>query len=131
MKSDKRNRALYFIFIVITMLLGLGSRRFSYILPNFTSSFSGDILWALMMFWIFGFIFNSFRTRNIALLTLAFSFTIEISQLYHSPWIDNIRNTNLGGLVLGYGFLWSDLVCYSIGVLMGVFIEKLLIHSKV
>lgn len=131
MKSDKRNRALYFIFIVITMLLGLGSRRFSYILPNFISSFSGDILWALMMFWIFGFIFNSFRTRNIALLTLAFSFTIEISQLYHSPWIDNIRSTNLGGLVLGYGFLWSDLVCYSIGVLMGVFIEKLLIHSKV
>ncbi|WP_055670012.1 DUF2809 domain-containing protein [Desnuesiella massiliensis] len=113
------------------MLLGLGSRRFSYILPNFISSFSGDILWALMMFWIFGFIFNSFRTRNVALLALTFSFTIEISQLYHSPWIDNIRRTTLGGLVLGYGFLWSDLVCYSIGVLMGVFIEKLLIHSKV
>ncbi len=131
MKSDKRNRTLYFIFIVITMLLGLGSRRFSYILPNFISSFSGDILWALMMFWIFGFIFNSFRTRNVALLALTFSFTIEISQLYHSPWIDNIRRTTLGGLVLGYGFLWSDLVCYSIGVLMGVFIEKLLIHSKV
>lgn len=130
MKSDKRNRTLYFIFIVITMLLGLGSRRFSYILPNFISSFSGDILWALMMFWIFGFIFNSFRTQNIALLAVAFSFTIEISQLYHSPWIDNIRRTTLGGLVLGYGFLWSDLVCYSVGVLMGVFIEKILIHSK-
>lgn len=131
MKNSKRNRFLYFIFIVITMLLGLGSRRFSYILPRFISSFSGDTLWALMIFWIFGFIFNGFRTRNIALLALTFSFAIEISQLYHSSWIDNIRKTTLGGLVLGYGFLWSDLVCYSIGVLMGVFIEKLLIHSKV
>ncbi|MEN8216136.1 MAG: DUF2809 domain-containing protein, partial [Pseudomonadota bacterium] len=26
----------------------------------------------------------------------------------------------LGALVLGHGFLWSDLVCYSVGVAMGV-----------
>lgn len=101
MKNSKRNRFLYFIFIVITMLLGLGSRRFSYLLPSFISSFSGDTLWALMIFWIFGFIFNGFRTGNVALLALTFSFTIEISQLYHSPWIDSIRRTTLGGLVLG------------------------------
>lgn len=131
MKNTKRNRFLYFIFIVITMLLGLGSRRFSYILPRVISNFSGDILWALMIFWIFGFIFNKFRTQNIALSALVFSFTIEISQLYHRPWLDSIRSTTLGGLVLGYGFLWSDLICYSIGVFMGVSIEKLLIHSKV
>ena len=46
-----------------------------------------------------------------------------MSQLYHAPWIDSIRHTTLGGLILGYGFLWSDLACYAVGVGLGVVIE--------
>ena len=34
---------------------------------------------------------------------------VEESQLYHASWIDSIRGTTLGALVLGHGFLWSDL----------------------
>ena len=41
------------------------------------------------------------------------------------PWIDSIRHTTLGGLVLGFGFLWSDLACYAAGVGLGVTIEML------
>src|ERR1017187_341105 len=44
-------------------------------------------------------------TRTIAILAMSFSVAVEISQLYHAPWIDSIRHTNLGGLVLGFGFL--------------------------
>ena len=44
-----------------------------------------------------------------------FFYGIELSQLYHALWIDAIRNTTLGGLIIGFGFLWSDLVCYTIG----------------
>ena len=51
-------------------------------------------------------------------LALVFSYLIEISQLYHAPWIDAIRSTALGGLVLGFGFLWSDILCYTVGVLL-------------
>ena len=54
---------------------------------------------------------------------MAFSVAIEISQLYHAPWIDSIRRTTLGGLILGFGFLWSDLACYAVGVGLGVIIE--------
>jgi hypothetical protein len=50
----------------------------------------------------------------------ALAFLVEISQLYHAPWIDAIRQTTLGGLVLGFGFLRTDLVCYSVGVMIGV-----------
>jgi hypothetical protein len=41
---------------------------------------------------------------------------IEVSQLYHAPWIDSVRHTTLGGLALGYDFDWRDLVCYAIGI---------------
>ena len=57
------------------------------------------------------------------MLALVFSLMIEVSQLYHAPWIDASANA-LGGLVLGFGFVWSDLVCYLVGVGFGVFIER-------
>ena len=55
-----------------------------------------------------------------AAISLALAFLVEISQLYHAPWIDSIRQTTLGGLVLGFGFLWTDFVCYSVGIATGV-----------
>ena len=49
---------------------------------------------------------------------------IEISQLYQAEWINNIRHTTLGGLILGQGFLWSDMVAYTVGVIIGALFEK-------
>jgi hypothetical protein len=59
----------------------------------------------------------------VALAAVAFCFAIELSQLYHAPRIDSIRQTTLGGLVLGFGFLWTDLVCYSVGIAIGSVVE--------
>ena len=59
------------------------------------------------------------------MVAMAFAVAIELSQLYHAPWIDSIRRTTLGGLILGFGFLWSDLACYALGVGLGVLVETL------
>lgn len=56
-------------------------------------------------------------------ISLVLAFAVEVSQLYHAPWIDGIRSTTLGGLVLGFGFLWSDLVCYLVGIAAGSLAE--------
>ena len=120
----QRNRFTYIALTITIMILGLSTRHFRTYLPNWINLYLGDILWALMIFFLFGVIFKTIETKWVAGLTLLFSFSIEISQLYHSPWIDILRSTTLGGLVLGYGFLWSDLVSYSIGICIGVFIER-------
>lgn len=120
----KRNRGIYFILILVAMVLGISSRKFGAYLPEFLSTYAGDTLWALMVFWGFGFLFARTPTVKIMLAALAFSYVIEFSQLYQADWINNLRHTMLGGLVLGFGFLWSDLVCYTVGVLAGVGIEK-------
>lgn len=108
------------------MILGLSSRRFSSYFPNWINLYLGDALWALMIFFIFGFLFRTRETRELTVGALLFSFSIEISQLYHSQWIDSLRKTKVGGLVLGYGFLWSDLVSYTVGIGFGVLIERLM-----
>jgi glycopeptide antibiotics resistance protein len=108
------------------MILGLSTRRFPIYFPNWINLYLGDALWALMIFFLFGLLFRTRETRWVTVGALLFSFSIEISQLYHSQWIDSLRKTRIGGLVLGYGFLWSDLLSYTVGIGVGVLIERLM-----
>ncbi|GAB6430749.1 DUF2809 domain-containing protein [Bacillus luti] len=121
--KNKRNRMLYAIFTIIVIVLGLSSRKFAFALPDLLNDYLGDALWALMIFTGFGFLFPKIETKKLAFISLLFCYGIEMSQLYHAQWIDSIRATTLGGLVLGYGFLWSDLVAYTIGVGIGILLE--------
>ena len=56
-------------------------------------------------------------------MSVGICYLIELSKLIQQPGILEIRNTRLGGLVLGFGFLWSDIVSYLIGGLIGFDIE--------
>ena len=116
-----KSRITYFIAICIVVALGFASRQFS-IIPFFT----GDVLWALMIFLIFRFLFINITAKSLVLLSLSFCFLIEISQLYQAEWINNIRHTTLGGLILGQGFLWSDIIAYTAGVIIGALFENVL-----
>ena len=70
------------------------------------------------------------RLSRRAATALAIAYLVEISQLYHAPWIDALRLTALGGLMLGFGFLWSDLACYTVGVAAGVLLERVAFRSR-
>lgn len=121
-----RNRYIYSLLLVITIVTGLASRHLPGILPHWVQLYLGDTLWAIMVFLLFGFVFSKKSTLWVAIAALAFSFGIEISQLYHASWIDTLRAYPLGGLILGFGFLWSDLICYTIGVGIGYILEKVI-----
>ncbi|ABS40708.1 DUF2809 domain-containing protein [Clostridium botulinum] len=128
--NHKRNRLVYGFATFIVMFLGLCSRKLKYFIPDFLNVYLGDTLWALMIFMLFAFIFKGTKTKMVALMALAFCYLIEISQLYHSNWIDNIRKTTLGGLVLGYVFSWKDLLAYAIGIGIGIIVEGVFYYSN-
>jgi Protein of unknown function (DUF2809) len=113
------------VLIVLVCGLGIGSRRYARVLPGFVAAYAGDVLWALAAFLGIGLLLPRASTRTVAGLAMGFSLLIELSQLYHAPWIDSIRSTAAGGLILGFGFLWSDLVCYAVGVALGAAAETL------
>jgi hypothetical protein len=123
MKQQRRNPIFQLLPIVLVSVLGTGSRRSGSILPEFIAAYAGDTLWALTAFLAIGVILPRASTRTVALLAFSLSVAVELSQLYHAPWIDSIRSTTVGGLLLGFGFLWSDLACYAVGVGLGVLME--------
>ena len=115
-----RTRIIFFLCAVAVTFVGLASRRYQTVLPEFIGEYAGDSLWALMLFLLVSTLLAGRTLISRATISLALAFLVEISQLYHAPWIDSIRDTTLGGLVLGFGFLWIDLVCYTAGIIIGV-----------
>ena len=120
-----RDRRVYSLAFVTTIILGLASRRFGHSLPHFIAEYAGDALWATMVFFGLAFAFPKKSTLWLAVTALSISFAVEFSQMYHAPWIDSIRHTTLGALVLGQGFLWSDLLCYTAGVAFAVAVDQI------
>jgi hypothetical protein len=116
-------RLTYMAAAVFVMLAGLGSRMLRAYLPSFVAEYAGDALWALMLFLLISMLLPGRQVFARAAISIALAFLVEISQLYHAPWIDSIRQTTLAGLVLGFGFLWTDLLCYSVGIATGSLTE--------
>jgi hypothetical protein len=119
----KRSRVTYLMILIAVILLGLSSRRYAGLLPMFLADYAGDTLWALAAFIGIGMLFPKWTPLRVCVTALLFAFSIEVSQLYHSVWIDQIRHTRIGGLILGYGFLWSDLLCYVVGISIGCVLD--------
>ncbi len=118
-----RSRGSYLGLVVGTALLGLASRQFRSEMPWFVAEYAGDTLWAAMVYLIAAMIWRNASAGRLAGGAFGFSLAVELSQLYQAQWINALRATRLGGLVLGFGFLWSDLVCYAAGVALAVGVD--------
>lgn len=121
-----RRRAIYAALALLILPLGLAVRINAERLPTLFGSYAPDTLWALLVFVAAALLFPRLATWWLALLTLVFAFLVECSQLYQAPWINNLRAVRIGGLLLGHGFLWSDLVCYTVGVAIGAVLDSLI-----
>jgi hypothetical protein len=124
-----RNKSLYLIATIGVIVLGMGSRYIHGLFSLALGKYPGDALWALMIFLGLGYLMPGNSTIKNLAIAIVISFAVEISQLYQAPWINAIRNTTLGHLVLGSGFGWVDFLAYLVGVLIGSVAE--LVYSTV
>ncbi|ANF96627.1 DUF2809 domain-containing protein [Paenibacillus bovis] len=114
--SRQGTRLLYLVAIILTMLLGLASRRYVSLLPHWLAVHAGDALWAAMIYWGIRLLSWPRSCWVAGIGAGVFSYLIEFSQLYQADWINHIRHTTLGALILGKGFLVADLLRYTAGI---------------
>lgn len=106
-----RTRSRYLLALAAIIALGLLSRRVAW-LPNSV----GDMFWAMMVFCFVRLLFVRWRTLLVVATALSISFAVEFSQLIRWSWLCRFRNTFVGHMLLGQGFMWQDLVAYIVGV---------------
>ena len=121
---------MYVVAIVTSVFLGLSSRTFSGLIPHFIAKHAGDVLWASMVYFGFRFFLVKRSLTWAVGISVIFSFAIEISQLYKAEWIVEIRNTVIGSLILGRGYVTVDLFRYVIGITIAFWIDKLWLQRE-
>lgn len=108
------------------MGLGLATRRVPEVFPSVVAEYGGDTLWAAMVFWLLALWRARASTAHLAAAAMGVCTAVELSQLYQATWAISLRAKPGVGLILGQGFLWSDLVCYAVGVAAAAVLDALL-----
>ena len=127
--TASRNRPWLLAGFVAVIALGLASRKYPFLFPAMLGKYPGDALWALMVFLGCSFLKPCASTRHLAVAALAIACLVEFLQLYQVPWLNAIRSTTMGHLVLGSTFSWLDMAAYAVGVLMGALIDAWAVSS--
>jgi hypothetical protein len=122
--SARLRRARYAALALLTTLLGLASRWFHGPLPAWVGLYAGDVLWALLVYWLMGLLAPRAPARRRVGWAGALALAVEFSQLWRAPWLLAWRAHPLGALLLGRGFRWADVLCYVLGVLLGWGLEQ-------
>jgi len=123
----KQTRLSYFLIFTAVIALGLLSRG-SYV-PAIIYPYIGDVLYAVMMYFLLAFLYPQKSAQFLFLVSLSICFGIEFSQLYQADWIVDLRKQKLVALILGSGFLWSDVLAYIVGASASLIILRKFFNS--
>lgn len=113
MKAHTKKRLQYTSAVIALIVLGLLSRRI-----NGIPDACGDALWAMMVFCCWRIVLVLRPLKTVAIVALITSYLIEFSQILSFDWLVSLRSTFIGHMVLGQGFLWTDLLAYTIGIII-------------
>lgn len=127
--AGMKRAAIYIAAVFVCILIGLSS-RYTSIYPKILQVHLGDAVWASMIYFGCKLILTNDKKLPAILYPLLFCCFIEFSQTYQANWIVNIRSTLIGGLILGKGFLWIDLVRYTIGIVIAFCADNFLLKRK-
>lgn len=123
MDSEARARRAFIALALGTIVVGLDVHWYGSVLPAAIGDKLGDSLWAMMIVWLIGALFPRKPAVARAAFALVICWLVEFSQAYHQQFLDSVRNTAIGQLVLGSGFDVRDLGAYALGVAAALGLE--------
>lgn len=111
-----QRRVAFALLAFATICVGLAIRFRATFLPIAVRDIMGDALWAFLVASLVSAVVPQWAMRYRARIALAVAYAVEFSQMLHAPWLDDLRATTPGHLVLGQGFDPRDLAAYLLGV---------------
>lgn len=124
-----RSRPQLLGVLALTIVLGLGSRKFAGQIPLFLAENAGDALWTVAVYILLTLLLPRLRPLAVLIFSVKISFLVEFGQLIEWSVLIAIRETLVGKLLLGSGFLWVDLPRYFAGGLLGYALDTMLNRS--
>lgn len=123
-----RSRIALLSILAVVIALGLASRKYANSLPDFFAENAGDSFWTVAVYLSLAILAPGCPPLKLGLLAFGISISVELSQLLDFGWLDALRKTLAGRLLLGSGFLWVDLVRYFAGAVIACAADSLWRH---
>ncbi len=123
-QTNPRSRVYLTATLAIVIAMGLGSRKYGDSLPGFVADNAGDALWTVAALVALAIVFPGWSSIRLGVVALSISVGVEFSQLIDTPILNSIRANGIGRLFLGRGFVWLDLIRYSVGAIVATAIDR-------
>ena len=91
--------------------------------------YGGDVLVGILIYCFVKSFLNS-PVLPTVLSVLLFCYLIEIGQYFNYVTVLGLQNSRIACVVLGTGFSWIDMLCYTAGMLVVLLLERIMQSEK-
>ena len=123
-------RVRYFSLAMATIAVGVLIHFRGGFLPPVVRDVLGDALWGAMIVWWMGVAAPRASLRGRGVAAFAICVAVELSQAFHTPSLDALRQTVPGQLVLGSDYDPRDFLAYAAGVVAAVVLAGEIVEPR-
>jgi hypothetical protein len=125
LNTKTKKYIFYLMMMLLAALFGILSRSEQINFPYSIKTFAGDTMWAFAAYFLVRLFLINKKIISVFMGAYGLSLFVELSQLLKWDILVAFRNTTIGGLLIGFGFHWEDLICYLAGCLIALVIDYL------
>ncbi len=119
MTTHRMTRIFSALGLVLVIPLGLVSKVYSGWGSAWVEGYLGDILFEMAWIFFIACLWPRVSAKHLSLWVFGLTSGVEVLQLWQPPWLQAIRATLAGKLLLGSTFVWGDFFYYALGCLLG------------
>jgi hypothetical protein len=117
----RRFNKRYFLFTIILLITEILIALFLH--DKFVRPYVGDFL-VVILIYCFLKTFLYISVIKLAVAVLMFAYFVEMLQYFNLINYIGLQNSRLAKIILGSAFEWSDMLAYTLGVILIVLIEE-------
>jgi hypothetical protein len=115
----KKERLILALLLIVVIPIGFYTKVYNGPAEDWVGNSMGGLVYELFWCLVLAFLFPGKNPLVIALWVFGATCFLEFLQLWHPPFLENLRSTFIGRTVLGHSFNAYDFPYYFIGCLMG------------
>ncbi|RFS19291.1 DUF2809 domain-containing protein [Chitinophaga silvatica] len=113
---------LAIVLFIVEVLIAI------YVKDSIIRPYGGDFLVVIWLYCCVMTVLNINKTK-VAIGVLLFAYLIEILQYFKYAQQLGFSNNRVVMIILGSSFEWGDMIAYTLGILLVLLAEKVLVHN--
>lgn len=110
-------------FLIFLLIFALEVFIAVFVNDSIIRPYGSDVLVVIMIYY-FAKAFVRTQPVYIAVATLLFAYAIEIGQYLNLVEVLHLQDNKIMRIVIGSSFSWGDMLCYTVGILICLIIDR-------